>query len=96
VPGQTFKLEVLAGLAAAEGLRARAARLYACASVLRESMGGHALEVGWPDHERHVVELRSVLGEEVFAEAWAQGRAMTLAESFGYALEKEEADLERA
>ena len=29
--------------------RARAARLYACASVLRESVGSPAVEVGWPD-----------------------------------------------
>jgi len=94
-PGQLFNLEAFAGLAAAEGRRVRAARLYACASALRESVGSHAVEVGWHDHELHAARLRSVLGEEAFAEAWEQGRAMTLAESLDYALE-EAADVENA
>ena len=37
--GQLFNFEVLAELAAADGRPARAARLYACASVLREADG---------------------------------------------------------
>ena len=50
-PGLVFNLEVCAGLAAAEGRPERAVRLYACASVLRESVGSHPCEVGWPDPE---------------------------------------------
>ena len=86
-PGLVFNLEICAGLAAAERRRERAVRLYACASVLRESVGSHPAEVGWPDHARHVADLRAELGEEAFNEAWAQGRAMTLDESVAYALE---------
>jgi len=94
-PGQLFNFEVLAGLAAAEGRPERAVRLYACASVLREGVGSRAVEPGWPDHEHNVHHLRSVLGAEAFAEAWAEGRAMTLDESLDYALEAA-ADVETA
>ena len=36
-----------------------------------------------------VAQLRAALGEEAFAEAWAEGRAMTLDESLAYALAEE-------
>ena len=85
-PGQLFNFEVLAGVAAAEGRPERAVRLYACASVLRQAVGSHAVEPGWPDHARQVADLRSALGDEAFAEAWAQGRAMSSDESLDYAL----------
>ncbi len=88
-PGQLFNFEVLAGVAAAEGRPERAVRLYACASVLRPAVGSHAVEPGWPDHARHVADLRSALGDEAFAEAWAQGRAMSSDESLDYALAEE-------
>ena len=88
-PGLVFNFEVCAGLAAAEGRPERAVRLYACASVLRGSVGTHPSEVGWPDPDTAVAELRSTLGEEAFAEAWAQGRAMRLDEALAYALEEE-------
>ena len=88
-PGQLFNLEVLAGLAAAEGRPERAVRLYACASVLREAVGSHAVEPGWPDHEHNVHDLCSVLGAEAFAEAWEQGQAMTPDESLDYAIHTE-------
>ena len=87
-PGQLFNFEVLAGVAAAEGHPERAVRLYACASVLREAVGSHVLEPGWPDHEHNVHHLRSALSAEAFAEAWAKGRAMTLDESLAYALKE--------
>ena len=91
--GLVLNLETCAGLAAAERRPERAARLYAAASILRESIGRHPYDVGWPhpDHERHVADLRSMLGEEAFAEIWAHGRAMTLAESLAYALDEEDA-----
>ena len=80
-------LEIAARLAAAEGRDRRAARLYGAASVFRGSMsvGMFECEV-WPDPAPHIARLRSALGEEAFAEAWAQGRAMTLDESLDYAL----------
>ncbi len=86
-PGQLFNFEVLAGLAAADGRPERAVRLCACASVFREAAESRTVEFGWRDHERLVRHLRSVLGEEAFAEAWEQGRAMTLDGALDYALE---------
>ena len=53
-PGLVFNFEVCAGLAAAEDRPERAVRLYACASLLRGSMGIHPAEVGWPDPETAV------------------------------------------
>ncbi len=88
-PGLVFNLEVCAELAAAEARQARAARLYACASVLRETVGSHPVEVGWPDHEGEVDRLRSTLDEETFGEAWAEGLAMSTDEALAYALEVE-------
>jgi len=88
-PGLVLNLEISAGLASADGFRTRAARLYACANVLRESVGRHPTEVGWPDPARQVGRLRSALGEEAFAHAWAQGRAMTVGDSLDYALEQD-------
>jgi tetratricopeptide (TPR) repeat protein len=93
--GLAANLEVYARLAAAAGHSARAARLSACACVLREAVGVDWCEVGWANPEPTVARLRFVLTEEAFAEAWEQGRAMTLDDSLDYALE-EEADLERA
>jgi hypothetical protein len=80
-------LDVYARLAVADGRYARAIRLWASASALRESVGVDACGVGWPDPQPTVVHLRSILGADVFAETWADGRAMTLDESLDYALE---------
>jgi predicted ATPase/DNA-binding SARP family transcriptional activator len=88
-PGQIFNFEVLGTLAASVGRPERAVRLYACASVLRELVGSHIVEPGWPDHQHHVGRLRSELGAEAFAEAWEQGRAMALEEALDYALDEE-------
>ena len=51
--GLAGNLEVFARLADAQGRPARASRLNACASVLRESVGFDAFEVGWPDPALH-------------------------------------------
>jgi len=55
-------------------------------------VGVDACELGWPDPEPHVVRLRDTLGPEVFAEAWDEGRALTLDESLDYALGKDSDD----
>ena len=93
--GLAANLEVCARLADAEGLAVRAVHLYACASVLREVVGVDACEPCWPDPEPHVARLRAALGEEAFAEAWEEGRRLTLDESLDYAL-GEATHLERA
>ncbi|MDQ3161631.1 MAG: winged helix-turn-helix domain-containing protein [Actinomycetota bacterium] len=92
--GLAANLEVYGRLAAAQDHPVRAAHLYGCASVLRESVGVDACELGWPDPEPHVARLRDALGAEAFAEAWEEGRSLTLDESLDYAL-AEEADADR-
>ncbi|MGZ8782151.1 MAG: ATP-binding protein [Gaiellaceae bacterium] len=91
--GLAANLEVCARLAAAESFPARAAELYACASVLRESVGLDPCEPGWPASEPHVAQLRHELGDDAFAKAWEEGRARTLDESLDYAF-RDEADLD--
>ncbi len=92
--GLAANLEVYGRLAAAEDHSIRAVRLYGCASVLRESVGVDACELGWPDPEPDVALLRRAVGVG-FAEAWEQGRALTLDESLDYALGNE-AELDRS
>ena len=43
----------------------------------------------WPDPAPHIARLRSDLGEQAFADAWAEGAAMTLDEATAYALEED-------
>ena len=93
--GLAANLEVYGRLAAAQGHLLRAVRLYGCASVLRETVGVDACEIGWPDAEPHVAQVRAALGFEEFDEAWEEGRALTLAESLDYAL-AEDSDDDRA
>ena len=43
----------------------------------------------WPDPAPHIARLRAALGEQAFAETWAQGKAMTLDQALAYALEED-------
>jgi predicted ATPase/DNA-binding SARP family transcriptional activator len=88
VPGLIFNIEVCAGLAASEGRHSRAVRLYAAATRLGGPMGTRR-RPGQPDgidRDRHIDELRSLLGEDAFAAAWEQGRSMTMDEALHDAL----------
>ena len=53
-----------------EGGPERAVRLYACANVLRGSVGTDPSEVGWPDPNTAVAELRWGARRRCAAEAW--------------------------
>jgi tetratricopeptide (TPR) repeat protein len=86
-------LNSLAGLAAAEGNPERAARLWGTAAALREA-GGHLQwtisTADWApavDEER-LAAVRTTLGEEAFAAAWAAGQRMSLEDAVSYALEQ--------
>ncbi len=71
-------LEGLAGLAAAQGEPARAAQLWGAAEALRESIGAAVPPIDRAAYERTVPAARTELGQEAFAKAWAEGRAMSL------------------
>ena len=54
-----------------------AARLWGAAEVLRETIGIPLPPVERTAYERSVANARTLLGEEAFAAAWADGRTMT-------------------
>jgi predicted ATPase/DNA-binding SARP family transcriptional activator len=83
--GAASNLELCATLASARDDPVRATRLAACASVLRDANGFDPCELGWPQPELHVALLRSILDEESFAAAWAEGVRMTVNEALDYA-----------
>lgn len=81
-------LEIAARLAVAQDRHGRAARLYGAANGFRGSMAVGMFECeAWPDPAPNIAQLQSLLGERQFAEAWAQGMAMTLDQSIAYALD---------
>jgi non-specific serine/threonine protein kinase len=70
----------LAGLAAAavaSGQPTPAARLFGASEALHEAVGGAfaSLRTAW--YQTHVAQVRTALGEPVFAVTWAAGRALT-------------------
>ena len=80
-------LESLAWLAFREGRPHRAACLFGSASVLRQGVKAHPMQTARPSQDAHVDAVRTALGEDTFADAFAQGRAMTLDEAVAYALD---------
>jgi hypothetical protein len=82
-------LERFGILAATEGRPERAARLLGASEAARE-----VLDDDWrlPHprnwYDREVTGARTALGEEAFAAAWAEGRAMSLEQAIHCALEE--------
>ncbi len=73
----TCGLEGLASVVAVQGVLAWATRLWATAQALREAIGAPLPPIEWADYEQAVTTARDQLGEETFASAWAEGRALT-------------------
>jgi hypothetical protein len=71
-------LEGVAAVEAAQKAPVWAARLWGTAEVLREAMGTPRHPVYCADYEQAVAAARRELGAEVFAAAWAEGRATSL------------------
>lgn len=79
-------IEGLALIAAADGELDRAARLFGVAAGARETFGITIPRPG-PDDQWHLeTRTRKQLGPKAFAEAWSDGRAMTLERGIEYAL----------
>jgi predicted ATPase/class 3 adenylate cyclase/uncharacterized protein HemY len=85
--GIAQNLEGLAALAVAQAHSERAARLFGAAEGLREATGAPLPPADRAEHDRPVAAVRTALGEEAFASAWAEGRAMSLEAVIQYALE---------
>lgn len=79
--GLRFCLERLAEVALACGEMARAARLFGAAEAHRTRLGVALVPRQMAAHERSVAEVRSALGEAVFAAAWAGGRRLSTDEA---------------
>ena len=77
-------LRDLAVVACAAGRYEQAARLFGAAEASREFLERYLTERA--HHDRGVAEAKAQLGESTFAECWAEGRAMTLAQALEYAL----------
>jgi predicted ATPase/transcriptional regulator with XRE-family HTH domain len=77
----------LAVVAEAEGQPLRAARLFGAEHCLREVIGTPMDAVERTAHVRAVAGVSTALGEEAFAAAWAEGRALPLEEAIALALE---------
>ncbi len=72
------QIESLSALAKAGGNLHHAARLLSAAETLREQSGSAMLDHERAAYEPMVAELREGLGDEPFAAAWADGRALDL------------------
>ncbi|MGQ0548180.1 MAG: ATP-binding protein [Armatimonadota bacterium] len=86
-PGILRCLLEVAQLALQESQQTHAARLLGAAEALRETLGIVMAPANRAEYERDVSNLRVGLGEEAMAQAWAEGRAMTINEAVSYALQ---------
>jgi hypothetical protein len=84
-------LELLAWVASAWGQPRRAARLGGAVEALREAQGVPVASDWQAGHEQAVRAMRAALGEEAFAAAWAEGRALSPEDAVALALEDTDA-----
>jgi predicted ATPase/DNA-binding XRE family transcriptional regulator len=83
-------LEGLARVATMQGQPERAARLLGASAALREEMGTPLSPIARADHDHAVKAARAALGEDGFADAWAEGNAMSFEEATAAALGDDE------
>ena len=72
--GVLYSLEMIAGLYVKEGSYLEAAELWGAADVLRERLGASMPPAERAIYERDVAAARQGVGDDAFAEAWAEGR----------------------
>jgi len=94
-----YVLENFAYLAAEEGQVRRAAdpgkwtertaRLLGAASTLREAIHAPLPPRDREDYDRTISAVKSHVGEEAYAAAWEEGRAMSLEQALAFALEED-------
>jgi len=85
--GTAWCLERLAELALAQEQAQKAVRLLGAAAALRASIGSVIDLADQPAYESRRGALRAELGDEQYAAAWDEGRAMTLEQAVAEALE---------
>ncbi|HLV78751.1 MAG TPA: tetratricopeptide repeat protein, partial [Chthonomonadaceae bacterium] len=82
-------LDSMAALCKAQSQTQQAVRFFAAAQALSEAISYSRPPLDQEKLDRALETLRSLLGEEAFASAWEQGRAMTLDQALTAALEDE-------
>jgi len=92
-PGIAYCLLGLAGVAGEQVRPERAARMWGAAEALREATG---MDLSPFDrthlrYEERLANARSLMDEETWEAAWAEGRAMSPQEAIEYALSEGEA-----
>jgi non-specific serine/threonine protein kinase len=85
-PGFVHGLAELAALASAEGLPESALRLAGATAAVIQQTGIPIQHTERGRYERWLAAARQALGEEVAAEAWAEGYQMPLEQAVAYAL----------
>lgn len=73
-------LEGMARLAQRQGHHSRAVRLWAKAVRRREEINVPLIPREHPSRERSLDQLRTLLGEQIFADLWEEGRVLSLDE----------------
>lgn len=86
--GITQVLEGLARTAVSQDQVERAARLFGAAEALRKAIGTPIPPSDRGEYDQSVASVRARLGEETFAAAWEESRAMSMEETINYALEE--------
>ena len=81
-----YALKGMAELALARQQRDRAARLLSAEAALRDALGMPRAPFREEQHQEELAALRRQMKPAAFAEAWAQGQAMTWAQAAEYAL----------
>jgi tetratricopeptide (TPR) repeat protein len=75
--GISQDLEGIAAMLAARGQTEAAVRLWAAVEALREKIGAQPNDIERARYEPLVATTRQALGEETFADLWAEGRNLT-------------------
>jgi tetratricopeptide (TPR) repeat protein len=84
--GVAEALEAFAELAQTQESHERAVRLWSAASALREAIGSPLQPNKLEEIDRGTTAARTILGEEVFAVAREEGRAMTVEQAIRFTL----------
>ncbi|HZO87161.1 MAG TPA: tetratricopeptide repeat protein [Chthonomonadaceae bacterium] len=85
-----YVLEGLSGLALAQEQPEQAVRLYAAAAALRKAIDAPLPPATQEEYDHFLADVRSALGEEVFASAWTEGSFLSLEQAIACALPPQE------
>jgi len=83
-----YALEYCASLALQDHQAERAIQMWGAACTLRETTGCPLPPQAQEEHIHHLADIRKVIGEDLFATAWAAGQAMTREQAIAFAYDR--------